>query len=205
MIRINLIGTEKKEITGPGPEVPAEVREKKKLQIGPFIFIILAAAIAALYLMQKKELNQEEELLSQAQAQKNQLQDVLSKLDQLEQQKNLLDRKISLIQQLQSQQVVAVTIMDELSKNIPEWVWLTEVSYRNQAIQIKGRGLSNTLVADYMTNLKNSPNIAEISLISTNQRTVRNDQYVEFAMSARYKVPEISETIPEKPLTGGQK
>jgi len=205
MIRINLIGTEKKDIREAAPEAAVEVREKKKLQIGPFIFIVLAAAIVALYLIQKKELNQEEELLRQAQAQKNQLQDVLSKLEQLEQQKSLLDRKISLIQQLQSQQVVAVTIMDVLSKSIPEWVWLTEVSYRNQAIQIRGKGLSNTLIADYMTNLKNNPNIAEISLISTNQRTVRNDQYVEFAMSARYKLPEISEPIPEKPQTGGQK
>ena len=98
-----------------------------------------------------------------------------------------------------------MTIMDELSKNIPEWVWLTEVSYSNYVIQIKGKGLSNTLIADYMTNLKNSPNISEISLISTSQRTVRNDQYVDFAMSARYKAPEISETVPAKPQTGGQR
>jgi len=204
MIRINLIGTEKKDIREAVPETAVEAREKKKLQLGPLIFIVLAVAIVVIYMMQKKELNQEEELLAQAQAQKNQLQDVLSKLDQLEQQKNILDRKISLIQELQSQQIVAVTIMDVLSKTLPEWVWLTEVSYRNQSIQIKGKGLSNTLIADYMTNLKNDPNIAEISLINTNQRTVRNDQYVEFAMSARYKSPEIPAAIPEKPQTGGQ-
>jgi len=74
--------------------------------------------------------------------------------------------------------------MDELSKNIPEWVWLTEITYRAQKIQLKGRALSNNLIADYIANLEASPYFNNVNLISSSQKTTRNSQFMEYSLTA---------------------
>src|SRR4030043_436980 len=93
------------------------------------------------------------------------------------------ERKISPINQLRAQQDSAVVILDELSKNLPDWVWLTEVSFQGQLIQIKGNALSNNLIADFIYNLENSAHFATVNLISSTQRTGRSAQLLEFSLT----------------------
>lgn len=189
MIRINLLKPEKKELwetpTAPTPKV----RKERKLQLSYLIILALIVAVAALFLMQRSAINKEKDLLDAAKQEKEQLQYVLVRLEKLEQQKKTLGRKINLINQLKAQQTIAVRIMDELSKNIPEWVWLTETGYKEQTIEIKGRALSNSLIADYIYNLENSPYLQNVNLISSTQRTEQNDQFLEFTLTAQYVLP----------------
>jgi Tfp pilus assembly protein PilN len=74
--------------------------------------------------------------------------------------------------------------MDELSRRIPEWVWLSEVVYDDKGIQIKGRALSNNLISDYIGSLEASPQIMNVNLISSTQKTAKGDQYLEFSLRA---------------------
>ena len=63
--------------------------------------------------------------------------------------------------------------MDELSKRLPDWVWLNEVAYDSKNIQIRGNALSNNLIADYISNLENSPYFESVNLISSTQKTAQ--------------------------------
>jgi type IV pilus assembly protein PilN len=83
--------------------------------------------------------------------------------------------------------------MDELSRRLPEWVWLSEVVYDSKGIQIKGRALSNNLIADYISSLESSPQVMNVNLVSSTQRTIQGDQYLEFSLRAAL------ETKPEPP------
>lgn len=192
MIRINLIKTEKK---APPPE---EVEKEKKPVPTSLIIGLFVVILAALFFLQRSAISKERALLDVAQEEKTKLQDVLVKLDQVEKQKALIVKKIDLINQLKSHQQVAVKIMDELSKNIPYWVWLTELNYDKQLLHIKGRAMSNDLIADYIYNLETSPSFSNVNLISSTKRTIRGSEFLEFALNARCVIQEKPKLPPEE-------
>ncbi len=190
MIRINLLKPEKKEIREEPSGLAPEIKEKRKTPIASLIILLAIAAVAALYFLQDKAIKTERELLNTAQEEKKQLQYVLTALEKLEAQKSTLERKINLINHLKARQEIAVRTMDELSKNIPGWVWLTETSYDEEEITIKGRALSNNLIADYVYNLENSPHLSNVKIVSINQKKSQTDTlYLEFSLTATYDLP----------------
>jgi len=198
MIRINLLKPESKEFR-EGPAAPGpEIRAKKAFPLTSIFILLLIAVLAAAFFLQKGMISRERDRLQTAQAEKKKLEYVIGKLAELENQKAIFERKISLINQLRAQQDSAVVILDELSKNLPDWVWLTEVSFQGQLIQIKGNSLSNNLIADFIYNLENSAHFATVNLISSTQRTGRSAQFLEFSLTLNYVLPEGAQP-PQKP------
>lgn len=199
MIRINLLKPESKEFR-EGPAAPGpEFRAKKAFPLTSVFIILLIAVLAVAFFFQKGMISRERDRLQTAQAEKKKLEYVVAKLDELEKQKAVFERKIGLISQLRAQQDSAVVILDELSKNLPDWVWLTDVSSQGQMIQIKGNSLSNNLIADYIYNLENSAHFANVNLISSTQRTGRSAQFLEFSLTLNYVLPEGAQPPPQKP------
>jgi len=188
MIRINLLKPEAKEL--PAEEVKREIKPPKM----SLIYLLVIFAAAALFFYQRSAFNKENNLLEAAQIEKNKLSDVLSKLEEAQKLKSLFERKINLINQLKPQQHIAVRIMDELSKHIPYYVWLSEATYDKQTIHLKGKALSNNLIADYIYSLETSPYFFNVNLLSSTQRTVRGNQYLEFAINASYVIQPQSES-----------
>jgi Tfp pilus assembly protein PilN len=199
MIRINLLKPESKEFK-EGPAAPkTEFKAKKAFPLGTVFALLIIAVLAAAFLLQKRMISQEKNRLQTAQAEKKKLEYVIAKLDELEKQKAVFERKIGLINQLRAQQDSAVIILDELSKKLPDWVWLTDLSSTGQMIQMKGNALSNNLIADYIYNLESSPHFANVNLISSTQRTGRGAQYFEFSMTLNYVLPESAGVPAQKP------
>jgi type IV pilus assembly protein PilN len=206
MIRINLLKPEKKEMRKE-PTLPSEeVRAKKRPALGGYFILLLIIIVAALFFFQKKGLDREKNLLAQAQVEKSKLQYVIAKLDEVEQRKASLVERINLITALKSQQQIVVRIVDEISKALPDWVWLTEASYDGQKVTLKGNALSNNLIADYILALENSPYFNNVNIISSTQRTTQQNQYLEFSLTANVEVPTVPKTPQEtssKAIKGG--
>lgn len=190
MIRINLLKPEAKEL--PAEEARREIKPPKM----SLIYLLVVFAAAALFFYQRSAFNKEGGLLEDALAEKNKLSDVLGKLEEAQKLKSLFERKINLINQIKPRQQVAVRIMDELSKHIPYYVWLSEATYDKQKIHIKGRALSNNLIADYIYSLETSPYFFNVNLLSSTQRTSRDNQYLEFALNVSYVVQPAAESLP---------
>jgi type IV pilus assembly protein PilN len=196
MIRINLLKPEAKEMK-EGPALPGpEVRIKKAFPITGVVLGLIVVVLAAAYFWQKSMIQQERDLLAAAQTEKQKLQYVVAKLDELSQQKALFERKISLITQLRGQQETAVRILDEISRRLPDWVWLTDLNFDGQLIDIHGNALSNNLIADYIFNLRNCPHFVNVNLISSAQKTGVSTQYLEFALTLNYVLPQVARPAP---------
>lgn len=195
MIRINLLKPETKDIkeTAAAPGAP----KVKAQNPGNLVLLLLVIGLAAFYFFQQKAFDRENGLLAAARQEKSQLQYVEAKLEQQRQARASLDQKITLIEYLNAQRDLAPRLMDEFSRRLPEWVWLTELTYDAKGIQIKGRALSNNLVADYISALESSPQIMNVNLVSSTQRTTKNDQYVEFVLRAQ--IEKKPEPVPAKP------
>jgi type IV pilus assembly protein PilN len=205
MIRINLLKPETKDIRET-VVTPGVIEEgvKKGPNVGSLIFLVLIIALGAFFFVQRKAFDRENDLLAKARQEKSQLQYVEAKLEQQRIARESLNQKITLIESLNAQRDLAPRLMDEMSRWLPDWVWLTEVTYDAKGLQIKGRALSNNLVADYIAALEASPQIMNVNLVSSTQRTAKNDQYLEFSLRAAIeKKPEPAPT-PETPEPGAK-
>ncbi|MCJ7682043.1 MAG: PilN domain-containing protein, partial [Candidatus Aminicenantes bacterium] len=193
MIRINLLKSDRAEAPkAAGISAPKikEEKERKPLEFNySLIFLLGIVAIAALFYTQNKAIKTEKELLGQAQQLKNQFRDVVTTLDQLEQQRALFEKKITLINTLKSRQTIAINILDQLSRTLPDWVWLTEASFAGDTVTVKGRAINNNLVAEYISNMEKSPCFRNVNVPSSTQKTTGNNVYYEFTITALYEKP----------------
>jgi len=205
MIRINLLKPETKDIkeTTAAPGGP-EVAVKKQPKLGSLIFLLLIVALGAILYIQRQAFSREGELLATAKAEKSKLQYVTAKLEEQKKLKASLERKINLINDLRSQQDTAVRIMDQLSRSLPDWVWLTEVTFDSKGLQIKGKALSNNLIADYMTSLESGPVLANVALITSTQKKSQRNEYLEFSLSAALEKKPEAAPAADKPAPAGK-
>jgi type IV pilus assembly protein PilN len=203
MIRINLLKPETKDFkeTAAAPGV-TEAPTKQPRNLGSLIFLLLVVALGAYLYLQRRAFDRENELLATAKLEKQKLQYVTAKLEEQRKLKASLERKINLINGLRAQQDLAARMMDQLSRSLPDWVWLSEVTYDSKGLLIKGKALSNNLIADYMTSLENSPVFMNVSLNSSTQRKAQRNEYLEFTLTAALeKKPEAAPAAakPEPP------
>ena len=143
MIKINLLKPEKKDVPAGGTTVSVidESRESK-LSVPALIgaIAITVGTIGLLYFLQINNLNSEKKLLEERTLRKAELEKVLQKLAEIEATKMELDRKIKIINDLKFKQKDAVFMMDKLSRCLPDWVWLTDLTFKSGALQPQRQG-----------------------------------------------------------------
>jgi type IV pilus assembly protein PilN len=75
-----------------------------------------------------------------------------------------LKHKIEVIEQLKANQRGPVRLMDEVSKALPDLLWLTRMEVSGNSVNIRGQALNENAVANFISNLDTSPFFAEPSL-----------------------------------------
>ena len=94
----------------------------------------------------------------------NRLEDIRKKGEEYKTRKAELARKIDLITTLKKQQAVPVHILDQVSKNLPEFLWLESMSVNSNKITISGKATSYNAVTNFYNNLSDSGYFAGVSL-----------------------------------------
>jgi type IV pilus assembly protein PilN len=184
MIKINLLRPEKKELAAGGGTTVSFAEETKpsKLSIPALLGAIALTVgfIGLMYFLQSGELATERKLLDERTLRKAELEKVLLELEQIEATKKELDSKIKIISDLKLKQKDAVLMMDKMSRSLPEWVWLTDLTFKSGAVSISGKALSNNLIADLINNLQNSSMFANVQLNSTSRKKEAGIDIFEF-------------------------
>ncbi len=72
-----------------------------------------------------------------------------------------LRHKIEVIEQLKANQFGPVRLMDEVSKALPDLLWLTDLGVSGPAISVRGQALNENAVANFIANLGASPFFSE--------------------------------------------
>ena len=75
-----------------------------------------------------------------------------------------LKHKIEVIEQLKQNQFGPVRVMDEVSKALPDLLWLTSMGLNGNLLTLQGQALNENAVANFISNLGASPFFAEPSL-----------------------------------------
>jgi type IV pilus assembly protein PilN len=108
-----------------------------------------------------------------------------------------LKHKIEVIEQLKQNQYGPVRVMDEVSKALPDLLWLTSMGLAGNTLSLQGQALNENAVANFISNLGASPFFAEPSLkiMSQDDRGVFTfDLSCTFTQTPREAAPAASGT-----------
>lgn len=160
MIRINLL-TEARAAAARKKTgfLPSGARLNNLILLGGVAAGLLYIGVMALILTSKSRHLDED--IGRANEEVARLRSIIDEVKGYEDKKASLEAKIQLINNLKTNQKGPVRLMDEVSKALPDLVWLTELTVSGQQVNLKGRTLSPNAVATYLENIKKSPFFAE--------------------------------------------
>jgi len=192
MIRINLLAVERE-------------RGKKKLSIGigsghkmtigcSLILIGTIALIGWRYTALNRESQQIDADISAAQQETARLHSVIQRVQQFEQQKAALQQRVVLIEQLRKSQTGPVHMLDEISRALPQMLWLTEMKQTGTEVVIDGKCLTLTGLSDFVSNLEASGFFKKsVEIVSSQSELapglVGGGELIKFSLKAVFQQP----------------
>jgi type IV pilus assembly protein PilN len=165
MIKINLIS-----------EAPAAAATKKRkvpevslgAKQGDAILMIMLALFLVItggwWYMLKSERDALDAERADKQRERDTLQEYIDRVEELESKREELKQKIDVINQLKQNQRGPVRIMDEVSRALPDLVWLDQLRLSGELLTLRGKAMDENAVANYISNLDASPFFQEPSL-----------------------------------------
>lgn len=206
MIKINLLAEGKRPV----------VARKAKASLGGggrdlgnllLVTGLLAGLLGAggWYFWTQSKLNEKKREVAAAQREVEELQQVIKEVEDYKIKKAELERKIDVINGLKANQRGPVQIMDQISRALPELLWLTNLDVAPATINLRGTGYNMSAVANFIDNLDKVEEFSEPILNDATQKTVRGarSEIYDFKINLGYsfkkaKTPTLART------TGGE-
>ena len=105
---------------------------------------------AGAWWLQSSELKDLETRIAADEKRQRDLQAIQRQVDEFQQRKAMLENKVLVIEQLRLAQKSPVHMLDEISKALPDFVWLTTMDETKGALRFQGQSNSLAAVADFM-------------------------------------------------------
>ncbi len=163
MIRINLLPVK---------------RKKKPKPVPVFVIVAVIATLVVLVGALFTYVNMKEKitvLKERKTSNERRLADLKTKLKSLENYESLVktvEGKKKVILQLRKNQGVPVRLMDELSKNLPNGIWLRMLQVKNNTVDIEGYAFTNSDVVKYVNRLKKSALFSSVYLAESKRKDI---------------------------------
>jgi type IV pilus assembly protein PilN len=160
VIRINLLTEAKAAAARKKTSViPTGAKLNNLVFIGGLALGVLYLAVMGfLRINERRRLDTE---IGKARIEADRLKSIIEEVKGYEIKKASLEEKIDLINRLKTNQKGPVRLMDEISRALPDLVWLSGVEVAGNSVTVRGKTLSPNAVATYLENLKKSPFFAE--------------------------------------------
>ncbi len=192
MIKINLLAEGKRPVVARKAKSGfagggGETREVGNLLLVAGVVVGLLAAGGWLLLVQGK-LKQKEKEVQAAQREVEELKQVIKEVDDYKIKKAELERKIDVINGLKANQRGPVQIMDQVSRALPELLWLSNMDVTPTTINLRGSAFNMSAVANFIDNLDKVDEFAEPILNDATQRASRGarSEIYEFKINLGY-------------------
>lgn len=189
MIRINLLAVERERPKRAGVLIPAAHR----VTIAASLILIGTAFFVAWWFwsLHRASVKVDEDL-ARGEREMQQLRSVLAQVQKFEASKAQLQQRVTLIEQLRRGQSGPVHILDEISKALPERLWLTDMTQKGDNIVLAGMTTSLTGLSDFVANLEVSTWFKKPVDIVDSQVTTdpKNGDIFKFSIKAVFNNPE---------------
>ena len=108
--------------------------------------------------------------IAEAEKEVEELSSVIKEVDDYKAKKTELERKIKVIGDLKLNQRGPVKVMDNISRSLPELLWLDHLTMSASTIEIDGRAFNTNAVANFIENFDKVPEFGEPTLKDARSR-----------------------------------
>jgi type IV pilus assembly protein PilN len=196
MIRINLLAVEraaaKKVRSGGGGVTTAQ-----RVTIGAAL-ILLSTLVGIgwwYWSLHTRGIRLDEEIAT-AEVKAQQLRSVLAQVQKFETRKAVLQQRVTLIEQLRRGQSGPVHLLDEISKALPDRLWLVTLGQRENTFTIEGRTTSLTGISDFVSNLEASAWFRGVEILDSQLDQTAQGDLVRFTIKATSENPDAPAPAP---------
>jgi type IV pilus assembly protein PilN len=190
MIRINLVAPERatktKTKASAGPAMPPGA-----LQSYLLLALLVGGALvlcAGAWWLQSNKLRDLDTRIAADEKRMRDLQAIAQQVAQFQQKKAILENKVLVIEQLRLLQKSPVHMLDEISKALPDYVWLGTLDETQGNLKFGGQSNSLAAVADYISALQRSGWFPAVDLATAQEQ----QNIVNFTLSGSFKDPEVA-------------
>lgn len=198
MIRINLLAVER-AVKKTRVAIPAAQR----VTIGAALILLTTLLVIGWWFWSLRVQSQQLDTdIASAEIQTRQFRGVLTEMQTFEARRAQLQQRVTLIEQLRRGQNEPVHVLDEVSRALPDRMWLVTMTQQGEAFTLEGRATTLSSLSDFVTNLEGSSwfkKPVEI-LDSAVDQTPQGDM-VRFTIRATSVNPE-APAAPPKPVVG---
>lgn len=213
MIRINLLESERAASSKPkgaaaGASGGAGGGGSAALAYAPLIAGLAISLLGCgyLFMSMSAEITDTGDKITAAKAEVAKLTVEKAKKDELERKRKSFQDQVNLIERLKAEQGGPVHMLDEISKALPDFVWLTGLTQSGAAIKIAGEASNNNSIADFLNNLQRAGDgcnpatpegkplcwFPEANLDSYREAPVGTTAVVQFTFSTTFSNPEVA-------------
>lgn len=175
MIRINLLFV---------PEVRRRLELQSQLRVACGVLILAVCSCVWLFFTQMQTHGARVRELAQVEADIKALQPIVNEVEEFQKQARLLQRKVDVISGLKTTQRYPAPLLDEISRRLPEQVWLEALQEVGASVKISGKSLNgNPGVADFMKNIERSPYFGTAGLVESKSEPLLDRQVMSFTIT----------------------
>jgi len=187
MIKINLVAEARAEKTARAPLISMG-------SAGLNNFIILGLLVLGIafvgiqYWRLSSTLTGINKEMDENQREYERLKPIIAEVEAFKKKNAEVKHKIDVIEQLKANQYGPVRVMDEVSKALPDLLWLTNLDLEGSTISLRGQALDENAVANLIANLAASPFFSEptLRIMQQDERGVRAfDLFFTFTYTPR--------------------
>lgn len=179
MIRINLLPREERQAR-------ASIALPKFGTVLPALALLLVATLFSVFaVFQMLQAGRLRADIGRATKEAEKLRPEIATIEELTLKREELKRRLGVIANLDKGRLTRVKLVDELSRCVPEHLWLTGYGETGaKKVELQGVTFSNLLVADFMTRLEASPLYGNVDLVVAEKGSIDKRNVVKFKITA---------------------
>jgi len=186
MIKVNLLAG------APGATVAREwlPREQRSAVIGLSLLFATAISLGGWWWYLSYTRTSLETQITSNEAELVRLKDAARLLEQTNARRTLLAERLALIERLRASKRQPVSLLETVSRSVPEGMWLLELKQTGTSVLVDGRALSLTSVTDFALRMQNSGLFQHpVEIVTTLTEQVDQTTVVRFSIKAESAQP----------------
>lgn len=156
MVRINLL---------PIRAIKKRETIRQTLSVGILSLVLYSLLLTYLHISISKTVSSLEKDVAKLREANERLKAAVGEVIKLKEKTSILNERLQVIASLETGRDSPLRLLEELSKNIPEKVWLNNFNKKSTQVELAGIALDNQTLAGFLEKLKISPYFKGVELI----------------------------------------
>ncbi len=186
MIKINLLTVDRERA-----KRKAKFQVGQKVTVGCSLILVAAALVVGWWFWSLQRASADlDQQIADAERETQRLQSVIQQVTQFEGRRAQLQQRVTLIEELRKGQTGPVHLLDQISKALPEAMWLTDLRQAANDITLEGRCTSLNSLSDFVSALEASELFerpVEIIDSRVEAATTSTPELIRFSVRARQR------------------